>query len=293
MILREPSLKAGWYPTRKELIEEFLAPFKEGNAFTCDAAKKGQAAVAPHAGWYYSGVTAARAVASLDSAAETVAIIGGHLPRGGPILMAEEEWVKTPLGDMEIDMEFSTAFNGDELRDQFRFRPDNYHDNTVEVLVPMVHYFFPDSKLLWLRFPADLSSFDAGKLLAETAEILGRRLVVVASTDLTHYGVSYGFSPAGFGQPALDWVKNVNDAAFIDAALSGDPRHVLSRAEEDRSACSAGAVLGALGFVSSMGLPSRGHSARLLDYSTSADASGGVVPDSFVGYAAIAFGSGE
>jgi len=273
MILREPSLRPGWYPGQRELIEEFLDIFtKNGKAE--DAA---HAVVAPHAGWYYSGPTAALAVSSLESTAETVAVIGGHLPRGMPILIASEEGIRTPLGVMEIDRELR-----DRFCKQISYKPDNYLDNTVEVLLPMVHYFFPDTKLLWLRFPADISSFDAGKLLSKTAEALGRRLVVTASTDLTHYGANYGFCPKGFGKPALDWMKNVNDAAFINAVLQGDPALVLERAEEDQSACSAGAVLGALGFVSG-----QKKSAKLLEYRTSADVFEDEIPSSFVGYAAI------
>jgi len=242
--------------------------------------------VAPHAGWYYSGDTAAIAVSSLEREADTVAVIGGHLPRGMPILLAAEDGVETPLGSMRIDR---------ELREEFKkysdSRSDRYEDNTVEVLLPMVHYFFPHSDLLWLRFPAELFSFEAGKILAETARSLGRRIVVLASTDLTHYGRNYGFSPRGDGRAALEWVKKVNDAAFIAAVLEGDPSCLLKRAEEDFSACSAGAVLGALGFAASR----EKHSSRLLDYRTSADAGretdGEIpedeIPDSFVGYAAI------
>ena len=281
MNLREMNLPPGWYPQQKEKIEEFLAPAG------CDAsfARAGtqtsfaQAAIAPHAGWYYSGQTAAMAVSCLDAGAETVVVIGGHLPRGIDILVAPEEGVKTPLGTMMVDMELR-----EEFKKKVSSKPDRYQDNTVEVLLPMVHYFFPQAKLLWLRFPAEEASFDAGKILAKTAEDLGRHIVVLASTDLTHYGDNYGFSPMGRGKPALEWVKKVNDAAFIEAVLEGNPSLALKRAEDDSSACSAGAVLGALG-------ASGGKNSRLLEYSTSADVSADdEVPSSFVGYAAISLG---
>jgi AmmeMemoRadiSam system protein B len=147
----------------------------------------------------------------------------------------------------------------------------------------MARFFFPRARLLALRLPADFSSYETGKALAETAKALGRRLAVLGSTDLTHYGRNYGFSPRGEGQRALAWVREVNDRRFIDAVLSGDAGAVLSRAEEELSACSAGAVLGALGFVQAGG---RRSAPELLAYGTSADVDG-EVPDSFVGYAAI------
>ena len=282
MTLREPCLPPGWYPRDKEKISEFLDSFNS-------AESRSAAAMAPHAGWYYSGDTAAMAVSSLKRDAETVAVIGGHLPGGMPVLMAAEEGVKTPFGPMMIDRDLREEFSK-----RIETRPDRYQDNTVEVLLPMVHYFFPGSELLWLRFPAHISSFEAGKILAETGRELGRRIVVLASTDLTHYGRNYGFNPRGSGRAALDWVKKVNDAAFISAVLEGDPSKALACAEEDSSACSAGAVLGALGFTAG-----QKTSPVLLDYRTSADVSRETdadsdiqddeIPDSFVGYAAVTF----
>jgi AmmeMemoRadiSam system protein B len=277
MILRESCLPAGWYPRDGEAVAGFLRPFSAKSA-------QSRAVIAPHAGWYYSGKTAALSVSALDRRAETVALIGGHLPVGAPFLFAEEEGVKTPLGTMEIDRELAL-----ELKEGLSpVNWDRYQDNTVEVLLPMARFFFPRAKLLWLRFPAEASAFEAGKLLARKAEALGRRLAVIASTDLTHYGENYGFSPRGRGKEALDWVKKVNDAAFIKAVLSGEGAQVLRRAEEDFSACSVGAVLGAMGFISHFGRQKAG----LLGYATSADAGGprlgeGEIPDSFVGYAAI------
>ena len=273
MTVREACLPLGWYPRDRARVSEFLGPFEQSDV-SC-------AVVAPHAGWFYSGTTAAKAVSSLKRDAETVVVIGGHLPAGVPVLIASEDGVKTSLGIMKIDKALREEFSKRILAAKKSIRDDRYEDNTVEVHLPMVHYFFPGAALLWLRFPAELSSYNAGKILAETAGALGRRIVVIGSTDLTHYGRNYGFTPRGSGLPALEWVRDVNDAAFIAAVLKGDPSLVIKRAEEDFSACSAGAVLGALGFASA-----HEGQAALLDYRTSAE-TGDDIPDSFVGYAAI------
>jgi AmmeMemoRadiSam system protein B len=281
MKIRDFCLSAGWYPREAGEIRRFLADFTPGEG-------SARAAVSPHAGWFFSGRTAARAVASLDSKAETLAVLGGHLPAGAPPLFALEDAVQTPLGIMPIDT---------ELRDRMRaelassrtsgaaFGEDRFADNTVEVLLPLARFFFPDAKLLWARLPAEISSFKAGKALAATANRLGRKINVLASTDLTHYGRNYGFSPKGGGRAALDWVRNVNDANFIAAVEAGSAQAVLERAERDFSSCSAGAVLGAMGFAEEEALAP----ARLLEYCTSADALPDEEPDSFVGYAAFAF----
>ncbi|GHV86320.1 hypothetical protein AGMMS50230_19280 [Spirochaetia bacterium] len=332
MNLRKRCLPPGWYPQNPDKIGEFLASFAlkapDNPALGgLSAPRPAIAAVAPHAGWYYSGAIAAQAVAVLAASASvppgetgsetrsihsaprpvTVAVIGGHLPGTQPPLFALETAAETPLGPLELDGELR-----DILFRRLKGAEDCGRDNTVEVLLPMVKYFFPAAKLLWMRFPADIRSFDAGKELAKAAVTLGRRLFVLGSTDLTHYGNNYGFTrdfsgnqDSSFsgnrdsGQKALDWVKKVNDARFIEAVEAGDPAVVLDRAEGEKSACSAGAVLGVMGYAAESGA-----AGSLLAYGTSADITmeedGGIhstprgihstpraLPDSFVGYGAF------
>jgi len=269
MNLRESFLPVGWYPHDSGEISRFLSGFAPGKA---------HAALAPHAGWRYSGKIAAKAVAALGAAIQTLVVIGGHLPAGYPPLFAMEDAVSTPLGPMAIN-----AALRDTLFASLGGREDRFPDNTVEVLLPMARFFFPNASLLWLRLPAELRSFDAGKAVAKAAKDLGCAVAVLASTDLTHYGPNYGFTPQGTGPEALRWMRDVNDRRFIDAVESGDNAAVLERAQSDSSSCSAGAVLGAMGFAAATGL----SPARLLEYGTSADVAPGA--DSFVGYAAMAW----
>jgi len=273
MQIRDYSLPMGWYPRDGKAVSTFLSEF--------DTVKRSsRAAIMPHAGWYYSGRTAALGAASLQRDAETVVILGGHLGAENPPLFAMEDAVKTPFGPMPIDADLRSA-----LVKEIDGAKDAYRDNTVEVLLPMAHYFFPKANLLWLRLPASIESFESGKTISRIAAKLNRKIAVFGSTDLTHYGRNYGFSPQGSGEAALRWVREVNDASFIKAVESGDSKEVLCRAEEDYSSCSVGAVLGAMGFAEAEGL----QKARLLAYATSADVDKSEVPDSFVGYAAFAF----
>jgi len=273
MQIRDYSLPAGWYPRDGEAVSAFLSEFD-------NVKRSSRAAIMPHAGWYYSGRTAALGAASLQRDAETVVILGGHLGAENPPLFAMEDAVRTPFGSMPIDASLRSA-----LIKEIDGAKDGYRDNTVEVLLPMAHYFFPKANLLWLRLPASIESFESGKTISQIAAKLNRKIAVFGSTDLTHYGRNYGFSPQGYGEAALRWVRDINDASFIKAVESGDSKEVLLRVEEDYSSCSAGAVLGAMGFAEAEKL----KKARLLAYATSADVDKSEVPDSFVGYAAFAF----
>lgn len=276
MQIRDYSLPEPWYSRDPDEVKKLITGFISGACKT----KPARAAVSPHAGWHYSGRISAIGVSSLDSGCETIAVLGGHLPASSPALFAMEDAVRTPFGPMPIDKELREV-----LLKELDGRDDRFRDNTVEVLLPMVRYFFPDSGVLWLRLPAGLHSFKAGKIISEAASRLNRKINVLASTDLTHYGLNYGFLPQGTGKKALKWVREVNDANFIKAVEAQDSVETLRRAENDFSACSAGAVLCAMGFAEAEKLPN----ARLLEYGTSADAAEDENPDFFVGYAAMAF----
>jgi len=61
MQIRDYSLPMGWYPREKGEVSAFLSDFDNKN-------RSSRAAIMPHAGWYYSGRTAALAASSLKDA---------------------------------------------------------------------------------------------------------------------------------------------------------------------------------------------------------------------------------
>lgn len=270
MRMRERSLPLGWYPQSPSDIEGLIAQWSQNRP------RKGAcAAIAPHAGWGFSGRLAALSLLSLADA-ETIVVIGGHLPRDYPVLAAMEESFETPLGGIQRDNELYSA-----LASRLRLEEDRARDNTVEVQLPLVKALFPQARLLWLRAPAGQSSLDLGLALAEAAGGLGRDIVCLGSTDLTHYGPDYGFEPMGRGARAETWVREVSDRGFIDALLDMDGPTALLRGEEG-AACSAGAAVAALGFAQALGC----DESLLLGYGTSLDVRRA---PSFVGYCSLAF----
>ncbi len=276
--VRRPALPEGWYPKDRAQVLFTLDSWCGGEKIRKDAL----AVIAPHAGWYFSGRTAARAIAQLADA-DTVVVAGGHLSQGSPILYAPENVVETALGTLETDLPLLEALF-DAIRDAGipPPQPDTRVDNSVEVLLPMVGYFLPEARLIWLRCPPRQDSKELGAALSNAAAALGRRVACVGSTDLTHYGPNYGFMPAGSGEKAERWVKSSNDKAFIDAMLDMNAEAALSLALKKASACSAGAALTALGYA----LASGASESRLVEYTTSLEMH---AADSFVGYAGIAF----
>lgn len=233
--------------------------------------------VVPHAGWFFSGRLACRTISRIRCSGGTVVVVGGHLRPGDPLIIADEDAFSTPAGDLEVDTELADA-----VRQSFPCEPERYRDNTVEVQLPFVAHLLPGSRVVYLRCPPSEIADDLGRFLADRWSD-ERCIAVIGSTDLTHYGPSYGFTDHGTGDSALRWMKEVNDNRFISALQRMDPGEITRIAGSDRSACSSGAAATAAAFATARGC----SDAELIDYYTSADI---MANDSFVGYVGIGYG---
>lgn len=284
MRTRKRGLPAGWYPDSADEIAALVERWEAEALRSGKGASTGGAvsAIAPHAGWYYSGPLAWLAVRAFDADAETVLVVGGHGAPGSPVRVAEEEAFETPGGLLRADADLARRLVEALADEGFAIAPDDRADNTVEIQLPLVRARCPNARVVWLRVPNESRSVRIGILAAELARGLGRKSALLGSTDLTHYGPNYGFEPAGTGRAALGWMERENDRPVLEAMARMDEEETVRLGEERGAACSAGAAAAAIGFARAAGV-SRGV---VLGYSTSA----ALAPSaSFVGYGAVAF----
>ena len=271
---RSRSLSAGWYPTSPT---EVLARLHDWEAALEPVARRFDAVVVPHAGWSYSGALAYRAIRALSDDVRTIVVIGGHLHSADPLLICAESGFQTPMGTLKTDLELA-----DLLRSRLDVADDLSPGNSVEVQLPMIHCLFPNARVLVMRCPPAPVSRDVGLAIAGCTTEIDRRICVVGSTDLTHYGPAYRFTPVGTGSGANRWARDENDMPIIEAMLGMDADRTIRLADERRAACSAGAAAAAIAFASYRGCPE----GVLLEYAQSCD----ITPDqSFVGYAAVGY----
>ncbi len=234
------------------------------------------AGVVPHAGWSFCGSIIAQVVNGLSSDIDTIVVLGGHNPPGGPFISYHyDEWI-TPTGSYFMDEMLAESL---EQTITERFIEERDADNTVEVVMALALCLKPDVKWAAWRVPADSRAIDFGGKLAEAAKDTHRRLAVLGSTDLTHYGPRYGFVPQeSLGNP-VEWVGK-RDRRMLEALLDFDGEDALRRANFEKTACSSGGAVAAMSYAKFLGA-NRG---RVLSYATSRD----VWPDdSFVGYAGL------
>ncbi|MDI6796350.1 MAG: AmmeMemoRadiSam system protein B [Desulfatibacillaceae bacterium] len=282
MQMRRADFAGSWYPADPVQCREQIESFVSDGPVAIEEGILGVGGIAPHAGWAFSGRIAARVVSAMAhcGSADVIAIFGMHLGQGHPhFIMTDGLW-ETPLGPLEVASEaaiqLSRGFN-------FQIETPSRHvrDNTIELLLPFVKYFFPKAKIIPIGPAPGSQAAAIGQALIDITKSQGVSLKVIGSTDLTHYGPNYGFSPAGTGADALKWSKE-NDKAQIEKILALDSDGVIAQGLTRHNACCSGAVAATVAAARALGA-TRG---QLLDYATSHDKSPG---SSFVGYVGTLF----
>jgi AmmeMemoRadiSam system protein B len=248
------------------------------------------AAIVPHAGWVFSGelaATAFKAIQQANQLVDTFVIFGAaHRYFGGGAVVYDSGAWETPLGQIAIDAELASL-----IVDKGALANPSAHrgEHSIEVQVPFIQHLFPNAKIVPIIVP--VADFDhnfgthVGQLIHKQQD---KKIVCIASTDLTHYGPRYGFCPEGTGEAALKWAREVNDMEFIDLALRMEADRLLKAALEKGNACGPAAVATVVAAAKAMGR----ICGVLLGHTTSYD----IMLQKFnqpseesVGYAAIVF----
>lgn len=272
----------GWYPQGKSECENMIKKWADNDVKIRSDLVKGIGGIVPHAGWFFSGEIACTVFRCLSekTSPDTVVMFGKHLsPTSKRSIMIEGLW-ETPFGNIKIDNEVALRISKEYeffVETPIRFEDDN----TIELQLPFVKYFFPNSMLVPIGAPPARDSLKLAKKIIQISDEIGRSLVVIGSTDLTHYGPNYGFMPAGTGSSALKWSKQ-NDEKVIEKMVQMDPEGVMEEALRNHNACCPGAAASAICMAKELGA----KKGEVLMYATSYDKS---PASSFVGYVGIVF----
>jgi len=277
--IREAAVAGLFYPgNAKELsgtIDHLLANARP------EAVGDLKAVICPHAGYQFSGPTAAfgfKLIAGRD--VKTVFLLSpSHCAAFRGAYVTEADVYRTPLGDVPVSPKaaelaksppFTRTMQGFVQRPQWwtqspakaspqsQDRPDTW-EHSGEVEVPFLQKVLKDFQLVPVVF-GEVNPADAAKALADK---LDERSIIVASTDLSHYH-------------PYDEARTM-DQSCIRSIL--DLKTELS----PESACGAGPILTVVHLAKL-----KGWKPKLLDYRNSGDTSGNK-SGGVVGYAAIAF----
>ncbi len=184
---------------RPAAVAGYFYPGEKGNldAMLTDYLKKAEAefkpvnavgGICPHAGYIYSGETAAITYASIANLkkAETVVILGpNHTGEGSLISISLLDW-ETPLGIAKCDTELAKEIQKNSKLIDFDERA-HLHEHSIEVQIPFVQKINPKAKIVCICMMSQdyESAKDVGSALAKALD--AKKHIVIASSDFSHY----------------------------------------------------------------------------------------------------------
>ena len=281
MEIKKMAFAGSWYPAGSDECEASIQGFLKEKQGPLDGGFMG--GIVPHAGWYYSGSIACRVIASLksDEKIDTIILFGAHMHKQSEPFILTHGAIETPFGDIEVDRQLADKIcSGISIRPRSPLKfPD---DNTLELQYPFIKYFYPDAKIVVCGVAPSFFASIIGSMAVEEAKNLSKKIRVIGSTDMTHYGPDFGFTSAGTGEKAVEWVKNENDRNAVQAMMEMDESKIIAEGLENKNMCCPGAACATAAACKKLGAAK----AIELDYATSFEKTASA---SFVGYSGILY----
>lgn len=294
--VRNPAVAGMFYPAQpeqcqaatRELFQSARAALDSGDKSHLPASP-GLGAVVPHAGWICSGAIAAEAIAALAMhrpGVDLVVVLGAihtPLPVDRGVLDSFARWT-VPSGESTV-----TGALRDELTAKWsRFViDDRFHlrEHAIEVELPLIQSVWPTAAILPIEMPPMAQAVELGRNIAQTVAAMGLSAVYLASSDLTHYGPNYQFSPAGLGESGLRWALN-NDRRLLELITAMSPERIVPEVAAQFNACGAGAIAAMMSACQAAGA-TRGVVLKHQNSFQTLSAISPQPPTNAVGYAAV------
>ena len=271
MAVRRASVAGSWYPDNPVRLTQQVARHVD-RADVGEIGGRVRAVIAPHAGLMYSGPVAAFSYKAAARSGCTSAVLVGpshFVPFRGVSLWPDGSW-ETPLGAIHVDEALASAIRA--ASDEVVELPAAHgREHSLELQLPFIAYLLPGVRIvpLVMGHQTRRTSFALGEALARAITDAGQPVLLVASSDLSHY-------------EDADTAHRL-DGVVTAAVESLDPEALMSALEADpRHACGGGPMVAVLAAARRLGATS----ARVLEYADSGDVSGDKT--SVVGYMAAA-----
>ena len=264
MSARSPYVAGQFYPSGRKRLEDhinslFTHKLGPGNIPTVneEGPRNIISLISPHAGYIYSGAVAAHGFYELasDGRPDLFILIGPNHSGLGPNISVSTETWRTPFGDVEIDLEIAKEIaKSDEIMIE---STAHEFEHSIEVQLPFLQYLYGEVRFVPICMRSQ--DLETSITLAEAVSqaIVGRNVVTIASTDLTHFE-SHN-------------IASEKDNLVIDAIRQLDEKQLQDVVKrENISMCGYGPVTATIIISKKMG----GKNVKILKYATSGDITG-------------------
>lgn len=256
-----------WYPAQAVALERLLEERFESSSRRTGPFLLSNAVgfVVPHAGPEYSGVVASSVYRSLQQNPPDRIVLLAFPHYGGlrGVAVPKVRAIATPLGAAPVDGFLSDRFP--------RVEETQVCDHSFEIQLPFLQKAVPNTRLCPL-YVGSMTQTERHAFAEALADEWRPGTVLLASSDFTHYGRSFGYVPFPADSQIAERLRAL-DTECIDAAGSLDPGSFLQAlAETGATVCGAAPIALLLSAVSLI-CPD-GLFQTTLDYQTSGEITG-------------------
>ncbi|MFO7760634.1 MAG: AmmeMemoRadiSam system protein B [Desulfobia sp.] len=262
MTIRAPAVDDRFYPgdptTLSRTLEE-LIPHRT-------VKKKALAVISPHAGYIFSGKIAGETFSRVEIPKNVIVLGPNHHGRGAKVAMMTEGYYQMPLGNIPINSELASLINTSGLIEEDNTAHQLEH--SLEVQLPFIQYLRNDFSLLpfVISHLPYFSCVEIGTELARAIKEYGKSVLMVASTDMTHFESRQ--SAMAKDKQAIQCIENLDPEALYNTVIN-------------QGITMCGIIPTTITMVAALTLGAR--QAELVGYSDSADITGDT--SQVVGYA--------
>ena len=276
---RPAAVAGSFYPGKTEDLKKAVDILLKNSGQKADNLKI-FAAMAPHAGYVFSGRIAAltfKNIADIDF--DTIIIIGHDSFGDAVAYTCPVDYFETPLGKMPVDMDMINkmySYNKGIKPETSMHRSDH----TIEIQLPFLQAMNKKCKILPVMF--GYPSPENCKILADAIKYAAgdKKIFILASTDMSHYPAYEGANK--MDNISLDMIRTMDIEKFF--------RHVYKQLKEPQlpglqtAICASGGVGTAMLYAKEMGA----DTALVLRYANSGDVPAGD-KKRVVGYSSVLF----
>jgi AmmeMemoRadiSam system protein B len=208
----DPVQRIAWYPNEKKALTQMV------NAFISKAKiekiqGKIAAVISPHAGFHYSGQCAAYAFKPLikSNTGRVIILAPSHMGgfRGLSILKAD--YYGTPLGLIKVDTRICDSLLKEKLIGTERYA--HMREHSLDNMLPFLQIALKDFTLVPILV-GGLYRDDYRFLAGVIRKYVDKNTVIVASSDFTHYGRPFGYTPFPLDEKTRENIRHLDYGAI-------------------------------------------------------------------------------
>lgn len=214
VVLRSLLADRGWYSADAEVLnKQFDSFFEKATSKTIENVV---ALILPHAGYKWSGQTAAFGLKTTEKKYKRIVVIGPshRIPMEEILSVPRVTHYQTPLGQIPLDVEFINKllkYSVFQNIPQAHKYERGFQEHSVQIELPLLQYNRKDFKLVPIvAGSCSLQTIaKAGNILRS---LVDAETLVIASSDFVHFGSNFGYTP--FKENIPEQIKKLDMGAY-------------------------------------------------------------------------------